>query len=141
MVIESRGKGLDFIVQYGPEVPRRFIGDSGRIRQVLINLVSNAIKFTQKGHIVIDVRAEEQVNDELLLRITMEDTGIGIPSDKLDSLFEPFTQADASTTRRYGGTGLGLAISKRLVEMMGGTIGARSQPGEGSTFWFTLPLG
>jgi PAS domain S-box-containing protein len=140
MVMKTREKGLDLTVQYGPDVPRHFIGDSGRIRQVLINLVNNAIKFTQKGHIVIDVRAEEQVNEELLLRIIVEDTGIGIPSDTLDSLFKPFVQADASTTRRYGGTGLGLAISKRLVEMMRGTIGASSRMGEGSAFWFTLCL-
>ena len=140
MVMKTREKGLDLTVQYGPDVPRHFIGDSGRIRQVLINLVNNAIKFTHKGHVLIDVRAEEQMNEEVLLRITVEDTGIGISSDKLDSLFKPFVQADASTTRRYGGTGLGLAISKRLVEMMGGTIGASSRSGEGSAFWFTLCL-
>jgi len=140
MVMKTREKGLDLTVQYRPDVPRHFIGDSGRIRQVLINLVNNAIKFTHKGHVLIDVRAEEQINEEVLLRITVEDTGIGISSDKLDSLFKPFVQADASTTRRYGGTGLGLAISKRLVEMMGGTIGASSRSGEGSAFWYTLRL-
>jgi PAS domain S-box-containing protein len=140
MVMKTREKGFDLTVQYGPDVPRHFIGDSGHIRQVLINLVNNAIKFTHKGHVLIDVRAEEQMNEEVLLRITVEDTGIGISSDKLDSLFKPFVQADASTTRRYGGTGLGLAISKRLVEMMGGTIGASSRMGEGSAFWFTLCL-
>jgi two-component system, sensor histidine kinase and response regulator len=140
MVMKTREKGLDLTVQYGPDVPRHFIGDSGRIRQVLINLVNNAIKFTHKGHVLIDVRAEEPMNEEVLLRITVEDTGIGISSDKLDSLFKPFVQADASTTRRYGGTGLGLAISKRLVEMMGGTIGASSRSGEGSAFWYTLRL-
>jgi signal transduction histidine kinase/CheY-like chemotaxis protein/HPt (histidine-containing phosphotransfer) domain-containing protein len=140
MVMKTREKGLDLTVQYRPDVPRHLIGDSGRIRQVLINLVNNAIKFTRKGHVLIDVRAEEPMNEEVLLRITVEDTGIGISSDKLDSLFEPFVQADASTTRRYGGTGLGLAISKRLVEMMGGTIGASSRSGEGSAFWFTLRL-
>ena len=140
MVMKTREKGLDLTVQYRPDVPRHFIGDSGRIRQVLINLVNNAIKFTHKGHVLIDVRAEEPMNEEVLLRITVEDTGIGISSDKLDSLFKPFVQADASTTRRYGGTGLGLAISKRLVEMMGGTIGASSRSGEGSAFWYTLRL-
>jgi len=140
MVMKTREKGLDLTVQYGPDVPRHFIGDSGRIRQVLINLVNNAIKFTHKGHVLIEVRAEEQMNEEVLLRITVEDTGIGISSDTLDSLFKPFVQADASTTRRYGGTGLGLAISKRLVETMGGTIGASSRSGEGSAFWFTLCL-
>src|SRR4030042_1714807 len=140
MVIKTREKGLDLTVQYRPDVPRHFIGDSGRIRQVLINLVNNAIKFTREGHVLIDVRGEEQMNEEVLLRITVEDTGIGISSDTLDSLFKPFVQADASTTRRYGGTGLGLALSKRLVEMMGGTIGASSRSGEGSAFWYTLRL-
>lgn len=140
MVMKTREKCFDLTVQYGPDVPRHFIGDSGRIRQVLINLVNNAIKFTHKGHVLIDVRAEEPMNEEVLLRITVEDTGIGISSDTLDALFKPFVQADASTTRRYGGTGLGLAISKRLVEMMGGTIGASSRMGEGSAFWFTLCL-
>ena len=140
LAMKGREKGIDFMVQYEPDVPRRFIGDPSRIRQVLVNLVNNAIKFTEQGHVLIGVSSKERRDDEAVLRIVVEDTGIGIPSDRVDSLFESFTQADSSTTRRYGGTGLGLAISKRLVEMMGGTIGANSRPGVGSSFWFLLRL-
>ncbi|RJG25865.1 response regulator [Massilia cavernae] len=133
-------KEIDIIVRYPPDVPRHLVGDPGRIRQVLSNLATNAVKFTHDGQVLIDIQAEAQTDDLVSLRISVEDTGIGISQDKLHSLFDKFTQADASTTRRYGGTGLGLAISKQLVELMGGTIGATSVPEQGSIFWFVLHL-
>jgi signal transduction histidine kinase/CheY-like chemotaxis protein len=133
-------KVLDIIVQYPPGVPSHFIGDAGRIRQVVTNLVGNAVKFTHKGHVLILVESTGQDHQLAHMRISVSDTGIGIAQNKIDSLFQKFTQADTSTTRRYGGTGLGLAISKQLVQLMGGVIGVQSKPGEGSTFWFTLPM-
>jgi CheY-like chemotaxis protein len=111
------------------------MGDEGRLRQVTLNFLSNAVKFTTTGTIRLSMTA---VQDRL--RVAVSDSGIGIAQDKIDALFDRFTQADASTTRVYGGTGLGLAISRRLIEMMGGTIGADSRPGEGSTFWFEVPM-
>ncbi|MBM4349461.1 MAG: response regulator [Deltaproteobacteria bacterium] len=138
--VKAGQKGLEITICHDPQIPHRFIGDSGRIRQVLTNLVGNAIKFTEKGHVMIDVELDEIKEDQVLLRLSVEDSGIGIPEDKLDFIFEKFTQADSSTTRRYEGTGLGLAISKQLVEIMGGTIGVKTSLGKGSTFWFTLPL-
>jgi two-component system sensor histidine kinase/response regulator len=134
-------KGLDVIVRLAPGMPRRVIGDAGRIRQILTNLVGNAIKFTTAGHVLLDVHCEKTTETEAWLRVSVEDTGIGIPPDKLDHIFERFTQADASTSRRYGGTGLGLAIAKQLIELMGGSIGVTSRLGAGSTFRFSLPLG
>ena len=136
----AQQKGLELILRYAPEAPYRFLGDPGRIRQVLINLVGNAIKFTNEGHVLINIDCEGIPNGKAFLRFSIEDTGIGIPEDRLQSIFEKFTQMDASTTRRYGGTGLGLAISKQIIELMEGTIGVSSRPGEGSTFGFTLPL-
>jgi signal transduction histidine kinase/PleD family two-component response regulator len=136
----ARQKGLALILHYASEAPYRFVGDPGRIRQVLINLVGNAIKFTHEGHVLINIDCEGVPNGKAFLRFSIEDTGIGIPNDKLQNIFEKFTQMDASTTRRYGGTGLGLTISKQIVELMEGTIGVSSRPGEGSTFEFTLPL-
>ena len=138
--VRAEEKGVELIVRYAPDAPHRFIGDSGRIRQVLTNLVGNAIKFTEKGHVLINVECENKTDTTAKLRLSIEDTGIGISEDKSHYIFEKFTQTDTSTTRRYGGTGLGLAISKQLVELMGGTIGVTSRPSEGSTFWFTLPL-
>jgi len=133
-------KGLELIVRFAPDVPQHVIGDPGRVRQVLTNLVGNAVKFTSEGHVLISVQCERQTEKQAQLRFSVEDTGIGIAPDKLERIFEKFTQADASTTRRFGGTGLGLAISKQLIELMGGTIAVASQPGKGSTFSFTLPF-
>jgi signal transduction histidine kinase/DNA-binding response OmpR family regulator/ligand-binding sensor domain-containing protein len=131
---------LDLVLRYPAEIPRHFVGDAGRIRQVLTNLVGNAIKFTPGGNIVIGVECESQDEAQSLVRISVQDTGPGIPAAKLDSVFEKFSQVDGSSTRRYGGTGLGLAISRQLVELMGGSITASSRLEEGSTFSFTLPL-
>src|ERR1039458_8531600 len=131
---------LDLVLQYPADVPRHFVGDAGRIRQVMTNLVGNAIKFTPSGNIVIDVERESQDAARAMIRISVRDTGLGIPAGKLDSVFEKFSQVDGSTTRKYGGTGLGLAICKQLVHLMGGSIAVSSRPGEGSTFSFTLPL-
>jgi signal transduction histidine kinase/CheY-like chemotaxis protein len=133
-------KGLALDVDYAPELPARFLGDAGRVRQILVNLVGNAIKFTDRGHVRISVQPEHQDAHDVVARFTVEDTGIGIPQEKHRLLFSKFTQTDASTTRRYGGTGLGLAICKRLAELMRGTVGVESRPGEGSRFWFTLHL-
>lgn len=136
----TKKKDVNMIVRYLPDVPRHVFGDVGRIRQVLANLTTNAIKFTDKGHVLIDVEVDSLTGEEVTLRISVEDSGPGIPTDKLENLFSKFTQADASTTRRYGGTGLGLAICSQLVRLMGGTIAAKSRVGVGSTFWFTLCL-
>ena len=140
VAIKAEEKDIDFIVRYAPGSPRHFVGDVGRIRQVITNLANNAVKFTAEGRVVINVECDNQTEKEASMRVSIEDTGIGIPEDRLESVFAEFTQADSSTTRKYGGTGLGLAISKQLVELMGGSIGVSSKPEEGSTFWFTLPL-
>src|SRR5258706_1979202 len=134
-------QGIDLIVQYPAAIGSRFLGDAGRIRQVVTNLVGNAVKFTHAGHVLIAVNEEvtgQETNSRL--RISVRDTGIGIPDEVAATLFEKFMQADSSTTRKYGGTGLGLSVSRQLVELMGGSIGLKSRAGEGSTFWFTLPL-
>jgi len=133
-------KHLDLILEYPSTLPRRLIGDAGRIRQVVTNLVGNAVKFSSTGSVLTAVDCESQDGPRARLRICVTDSGPGIPVEKLSSLFRKFSQADTSNTRRYGGTGLGLAISKQLVELMGGTIGVSNRPGGGSTFWFNLPL-
>jgi len=140
LAAKAEEKDVDLVLEYAPGVPRHFVGDGGRIRQVLTNLVGNAIKFTSSGHVVVSVVCGRQTEREAAMRISVTDTGIGIPAKHIGVLFERFSQVDDSTTRNYGGTGLGLAISKRLVNLMGGDIGVASQPGQGSTFWFTLPL-
>ena len=136
-------KGLEFLLSTAPGVPRRLLGDPLRLGQVLLNLCSNAIKFTEQGEIVVvTIRAEAPAEDgRVTLRFAVRDTGIGMDEHQLARLFQPFDQLDGSITRKYGGTGLGLAICKQLVEMMGGEIGVRSTPGRGSEFHFTLPLG
>ncbi|MCH7979616.1 MAG: DUF3365 domain-containing protein, partial [Acidobacteria bacterium] len=136
----AQEKGIDLMVRYAPDAPRHFLGDIGRIRQVLFNLVGNAVKFTEHGYVFLNVTCEQQSLEKATLRFLVEDTGIGIPESKRKLIFNKFTQADASTARRYGGTGLGLALSRRLAELMGGNMGVNSRDGEGSTFWFTLPL-
>ena len=136
----ARDKDLEMASFIEPDVPARVRGDPYRVRQVLMNLMGNAAKFTPSGEVVIHVAVAERHDDEVTLRVRIRDTGIGIDSEILPNLFRPFAQADSSTTRRYGGTGLGLVISKRLVELMGGEIGVESEPGQGSTFWFTLRL-
>ena len=134
-------KGLDLTLEVAPEVPEAMVGDASRLCQVVLNLVSNAIKFTAQGLIRVTVGVEERAQDHLLLRVAVSDTGIGVPTEKAQLIFEPFSQADSSTTRRYGGTGLGLAISRQLVEIMGGRIWMESQPQQGSRFVFTVRLG
>ncbi|HSY28123.1 MAG TPA: ATP-binding protein, partial [Burkholderiaceae bacterium] len=140
LAIRANEKGLELIVQRDPLTPLQLRGDPGRLRQVIINLAGNAIKFTSRGEILINVRATDIRPDELILQVEISDTGIGIPAEKLNQLFTPFMQADNSTTRRFGGTGLGLSISRHLVELMGGQIGVKSKYGEGSVFWFTATL-
>ncbi|MFN2268166.1 MAG: ATP-binding protein, partial [Desulfonatronovibrio sp.] len=163
IAVKAEEKGLELICSLDPDVPNMVQGDPGRLRQILMNLVGNAIKFTECGE--VEVRVSRMMNDECemmnsdndevpssihdssfitphscMLRFSVRDTGIGIPEDKKDKLFQSFSQVDASTTRKFGGTGLGLAISKELAEMMGGTVGVESAEGQGSTFWFTVCL-
>jgi CheY-like chemotaxis protein/anti-sigma regulatory factor (Ser/Thr protein kinase) len=133
-------KGLDLLYLIEPDVSPVLLGDANRLRQVLVNLVSNAIKFTPKGEVYISVQTLQQNEDQLELRFAVKDSGIGIEPQMLPAIFEAFTQADSSTTRKYGGTGLGLAISKRIVNLMGGEIWAESEPGKGTTFYFTIQI-
>ena len=140
MQIKTREKGLELFLNYPHGMRRKVVGDPGRVRQVLLNLVGNALKFTEHGHVLVDLGWHEENDAQGSLQIKVMDSGIGIPQEKLGILFEKFTQADASTTRNFGGTGLGLAISRQLVEMMGGRIDVASRLGEGSTFTFTLRL-
>jgi signal transduction histidine kinase/CheY-like chemotaxis protein/ligand-binding sensor domain-containing protein len=137
---KAEERKLDLVLEYSSAVPRHFTGDAGRIRQVVTNLVGNAVKFSSGGCVLITVEYQGQDAQQARMRVSVRDNGPGIPQEKLDLLFRKFSQVDASTTRKYGGTGLGLAISKQLVELMGGSIGVESRPGEGCTFWFTLPL-
>jgi signal transduction histidine kinase len=137
---KAEEKGIELIVRCAPDVPCRLIGDVVRIRQVLMNLVANAIKFTHEGTVYVNIEKLSGDGREVKLQFSVDDTGIGIPADKLGSVFDKFTQADGSITRRYGGTGLGLAISKQLVELMGGEIAVTSTPGAGSTFSFSVSL-
>ena len=137
---KAQEKNLDLILHYAPDLPFRFIGDAGRIRQIITNLVGNALKFTERGYVLLHVSAEEKGTDRLHLSIRVEDTGIGIPEDQLGNIFDKFTQADTSTTRKYGGNGLGLAICRQLLALMGGTISVESRKGYGSSFTCHLNL-
>ncbi|MFC3325921.1 response regulator [Mesorhizobium cantuariense] len=132
-------KNLELIVRVDPRLPTHVVGDAGRFRQIITNLLGNAVKFTEKGHVLIDVGGEI-VNDVVQLKVRVEDTGIGIPAEKLQNVFEKFAQVDGSSTRRHEGTGLGLAIAARLVDLMAGKIGVESEIGRGSVFWFAVPL-
>jgi two-component system sensor histidine kinase RpfC len=137
---QIRTKGLSFRIVVSPDLPFLVIGDMTRIRQVLSNLLSNAAKFTEKGQVTLKVLRESEDGSGLVVRFEVTDTGIGMSEEQRKRIFDRFTQADASITRKYGGTGLGTTISKELVELMGGQIGVESSPGRGSTFWFTVPL-
>lgn len=137
---QAEKKGLTFFSTIPPGLPAHLRGDPGRLRQILVNLADNAIKFTEQGAVTITVAAESADSRGTLLRFEITDTGVGIPPDRLDHLFQPFVQNDSSTTRKYGGSGLGLAISRQLVELMGGRIGVESRENHGTTFWFTVRL-
>jgi signal transduction histidine kinase len=141
MRFRTRQKGLAFAWRLGAGVPPILIGDPARLRQVLVNLVGNAIKFTEKGGIAVSVESGKREGQTMELVFRVKDSGIGIPPEKRAVIFDAFTQADSSTTRRFGGTGLGLAISTSLIKLMGGTISVESEPGKGSTFLFTARFG
>ncbi len=140
MARNAQEKGIEFTCFVDPASEVRLLGDPERLRQVLVNLAGNAIKFTNKGNVDIYARTLREEGDRAFIHFTITDTGIGIPQDRMTAIFGSFTQVDGSTTRRFGGTGLGLSISKRLVELMGGRIGVGSEEGKGSTFWFILPF-
>jgi PAS domain S-box-containing protein len=137
----ASGKGLELVYQTPPRLPRDLVGDPGRLRQILVNLVGNAIKFTERGEVVVHVETQSQTEDGVELHFAVTDTGIGIPREKQELIFAAFAQADNSTTRKYGGTGLGLAITSQLVKMMRGRLWVESEPGQGSTFHFTAHFG
>ena len=140
VALKAHEKGLEYIAMIYPEVPSFLCGDPGRLRQILINLVGNATKFTEEGEVSVRVSLEDEYSTHVTIRFSVTDTGIGIPKDRMDRLFQSFSQVDSSTTRKFGGTGLGLNISKQLAELMGGQMGVESEEGKGSTFWFTVVL-
>ncbi|MEN8199161.1 MAG: response regulator [Thermodesulfobacteriota bacterium] len=137
---QAEEKGIDLLLNYSLNCPKYVVGDPGRIRQILLNLTGNAMKFTEKGHVLVSISCREQSDGRATLLFSIEDTGIGISGEAKEKLFQPFTQEDATTTRRFGGTGLGLAICRQLVELMDGEIGVDSVVDQGSTFWYTLNL-
>jgi len=138
--VRAYEKNIELAFIIPSDIPNQLIGDPSRIRQIIINLIGNAIKFTKKGEVVLILSIEKQTQEHFLIKFNVKDTGIGIPQNRLEKLFKSFSQVDSSTTRKYGGTGLGLAISKKLSEMMGGQIGVKSKVGYGSEFWFTILL-
>jgi PAS domain S-box-containing protein len=140
LALRAHEKNVEFICHIDPEIPQLVRGDPGRLRQVLVNLAGNAVKFTIAGEVAVEVRKLEPHGERVKLRFEVRDTGIGIPTEQMDSLFSPFSQGEGASRRRFGGTGLGLSISKRLVGLMGGEIGVRSRLETGSTFWFTVAL-
>ncbi|NUM56103.1 MAG: response regulator [Candidatus Hydrogenedentes bacterium] len=140
MAVRLHGRDVELIVRIHPSVPERLVGDPGRIRQIILNLVGNAVKFTAAGHVLISVAGTPSRDTLFEITVTIEDTGIGMSPDQLDKLFQPFVQADGSTTRRFGGTGLGLSICHRLIELMGGSLKVASEVGKGSTFTFAIRL-
>ena len=136
--IKAQEKGLESIFDVSPEVPANIVGDPARLRQALVNLIGNAVKFTESGEIEVNARIESKSDEGVILRFSVRDTGIGIPVKKQKMIFDAFSQADSSITRKYGGTGLGLTISSQLVGLMGGRIWIESEVGKGSTFHFTI---
>ena len=140
LAVNAQEKNVELVYHIEPEVPDAYLGDPGRLRQILINLLGNSLKFTEEGEVALHIRLEEQDGQSARLRFAVMDTGIGIAQEDQESIFESFSQADSSITRRYGGTGLGLSISSRLIEMMGGRIWLESELGRGSTFYFTVQL-
>jgi signal transduction histidine kinase/DNA-binding response OmpR family regulator len=136
----AQGKGLELLAYCSPELPLGVRGDPSRLRQVLLNLTANAVKFTEQGEVVLRAELQDLSGDRAVVRFEVSDTGVGIDDEDRERLFDAFSQADSSTTRKFGGTGLGLAISRQLVTAMGGTLGVQSSPGRGSTFWFSLPM-
>jgi two-component system, sensor histidine kinase and response regulator len=138
---KCRARNLEWVLDVAPDVPPHLLGDPLRLGQILLNYANNAVKFTEQGRIVVAVRAEERTDDDVLLHLRVSDTGVGITPEQKARLFQRFSQADASSTRKFGGTGLGLAICKKLADLMGGEVGVDSEPGRGSTFWFRARLG
>src|SRR6185369_11159372 len=141
LALRAHQKGLELLCRFAPDVPGALVADPDRLRQILVNLAGNAVKFTARGEVLIAVEVESREKDSVVLHFAVSDTGIGIPMEKQKHIFEAFMQADGSSTRRYGGTGLGLAISTQLVEMMGGRIWVESEPDQGSVFHFTSRFG
>ena len=138
--LRAKEKGNSLSIDYDQDLPRFFKADYVRLRQILVNLITNAIKFTENGSIILRVKSKHSIGSKQLLRFEVEDNGIGVPPEKMDAIFGKFSQADESTTRKYGGTGLGLAICRKLVELMRGALGVDSHPGKGATFWFEVQL-
>src|SRR5213076_2134831 len=138
---KAHDKGLEFLIQVAPAIPEQLLGDPLRLGQILTNFVNNAVKFTERGEIGLNIELVERTGEKVQLKFSVRDTGIGMTREQSAKLFQPFTQADMSTTRKHGGTGLGLTISRRLVELMGGRIWLESEPGLGTTFFFTVWLG